>query len=476
MGRRKRLPVFEHVTIEDVASEGKSIARVEGQVIFVTKALPGDVVDLKITKKKKSYMEGKPLHFHAYSNMRVKPFCKHFDVCGGCKWQDLPYPEQLRYKRKQVVDNLERIGKVNLPEVKDILPSPHTRYYRNKMEFSFSDYRWLTREEIEASDEKLEKRGLGLHIPGRWDKIVDIEHCHLQPDPSNAIRNEIRRFAIENNYSFFNVRTNQGFLRNLIIRTSSSGEVMVIIVFSEDHTEKRTALLEHIQSKFPEITSLIYMINSKANDSIYDLEPVTHFGRGHIFEQMEELRFKIGPKSFYQTNSHQAYQLYQLVREYAELQGDEHVYDLYTGTGTIANFLARHARHITGIESVPEAIGDARENARINDINNTRFVSGDMKELLNERFFNEHGWPQVIVTDPPRAGMHKDVVGNILKAAPQTIVYVSCNPATQARDINLLSSQYSVEQVQPVDMFPHTYHVENVVLMKRLHDPVTTGL
>jgi len=467
VGRRKRLPVFEKITIEDIAAEGKSIARVEGQVIFVTKALPGDVVDLKITKKKKSYMEGKPVYFYAYSSMRVEPFCKHFDLCGGCKWQDLPYQEQLRFKRKQVVDNLERIGKVDLPEINDILPSPYTRYYRNKMEFSFSDYRWLTRDEIEASYEQLEKRGLGLHIPGRWDKIVDIEQCHLQPDPSNAIRNEIRRFAIDNHYSFFNLRTNQGFLRNLIIRASSNGEVMVIVVFSEDHAEQRTALLDHIKLNFPDITSLIYMINAKANDSIYDLEPVAYCGREYIFEQMEGLRFKIGPKSFYQTNSHQARQLYQLVREYAGLHGDEHVYDLYTGTGSIANFLARHAGKITGIESVPEAIADARENARINGITNTSFVSGDMKELLNEGFFNDHGWPQVVVTDPPRAGMHKDVVSNILKAAPQTIVYVSCNPATQARDINLMSSHYSVEQVQPVDMFPHTYHVENLVLMKR---------
>ena len=467
MGRRKRLPVFEQITIEDIAAEGKSIARVEGQVVFVTQALPGDVVDIKITKKKKSYMEGKPLHFHAYSDMRIEPFCKHFDLCGGCKWQDLPYHHQLRYKRKQVVDNLERIGKVELPEIHDILPSPHTRYYRNKMEFSFSDYRWLTRQEIQASDEQLEKRGLGLHIPGRWDKIVDIEHCHLQPDPSNAIRNEVRQFAIDNNYSFFNVRNNKGFLRNLIIRTSSNGQVMVIVVFSEDHAEKRMALMEHIKMNFPDIASLIYMINAKANDSIYDLEPVTYHGQDHIFEQMEKMRFKIGPKSFYQTNSHQAYQLYQLVREYAGLQGDEHVYDLYTGTGTIANFLAQHARKITGIESVPEAIVDARENARLNDIRNTTFVSGDMKQLLNEDFFNQYGWPQVVVTDPPRAGMHKDVVSQILKATPKTIVYVSCNPATQARDINLLSSHYSVEQVQPVDMFPHTYHVENVVLMKQ---------
>lgn len=465
--RRKKLPVFEEVTIEDVAAEGKSIVRVEGQVVFVTKALPGDVVDLKITRKKKSYMEGIPLRFHAYSNMRVEPFCKHFDVCGGCKWQDLPYSEQLKYKQKQVTDNLERIGKVALPEISDILPSPHTRYYRNKMEFSFSDSRWLTREEIESGGEELEKRGLGLHIPGRWDKVVDIEHCHLQPDPSNDIRNTIRKFALEHGYTFFNPKTNQGFLRNLIIRTSSNGEVMAIVVFFEQQDEAIEALMDHLQQRFPGTTSLVYMINSKANDSIYDLTPVLYAGRGFIYEEMEGLRFKVGPKSFYQTNSHQAYRLYQLVREYAQLRGDEHVYDLYTGTGTIANFLARHANRITGIESVPEAIEDARENARVNEIGNTHFVSGDMKDLLNEEFMLRHGRPDVVVTDPPRAGMHKDVVHQLLKAAPHTIVYVSCNPATQSRDVNMLSARYRVDRVQPVDMFPHTYHVENVVLLKK---------
>ena len=468
MGRRKRLPVFERVTIEDVAAEGKSIARKEGQVIFVTQALPGDVVDLKITKKKKSYMEGIPVHFHAYSEMRVEPFCRHFGICGGCKWQDMPYRDQLYYKRKQVSDNLERIGKVQLPEIRDILPSPYTRYYRNKMEFSFSGSRWLTREEIEGSDEQLEKRGVGLHIPGRWDKIVDIEHCHLQPDPSNAIRNAVRQFAIENDYLFFDEKNNEGFLRNMIIRTSSNGEVMVIVVFFENLAEKIDALLAYIKNRFPEITSLIYMLNPKANDSIYDLQPITYDGRDHIFEQMEGMRFKIGPKSFFQTNSYQAYQLYQLVREYAGLQGNELVYDLYTGTGTIANFLSPYAAQVVGIESVPEAIEDARENARINGIDNTFFVSGDMKELLNEQFIHKYGRPQVVITDPPRAGMHKDVVDNIIQAAPGKIVYVSCNPATQARDVHLLSGAYAVEKVQPVDMFPHTYHVENIVLLKKI--------
>lgn len=467
VGRKKRLPVFEKVPIEDVAAEGKSIARVEGQVIFVTKALPGDVVDLRITKKKKSYMEGIPLAFHQYSEKRVEPFCRHFDVCGGCKWQDLPYREQIRYKRRQVVDNLERIAKVELPPINDILPSYYTRYYRNKMEFSFADHRWLTREEIGRGDESLEKRGLGLHIPGRWDKIVDIEHCHLQPDPSNAIRNTIRDFAISRDYPFFSLRRNEGFLRNLIIRTSASGEVMVIVIFFRDEPEMRKALLDHILEHFPGLTSLMYMINPKANDSIYDLEARLYAGRPFIYEEMEGLSFKIGPKSFYQTNSHQAHELYRLVRSYAGLKGDELVYDLYTGTGTIANFLAPHCGKVVGIESVPEAIEDARENARLNGITNTVFVSGDMKDLLNEEFMDRHGRPRVILTDPPRAGMHKDVVASILKAAPRTIVYVSCNPATQARDVAMLDESYRVSEVQPVDMFPHTYHVENVILLRR---------
>ncbi len=467
MGRTKRLPYLEKVTIEDIGGEGKSIARVEGQVVFVTKALPGDVVDLKVTRKKKSYMEAMPVQFHAYSDMRVEPFCRHFDLCGGCKWQDLPYKDQLHYKRKQVIDNLERIGKVELPPVEDIIPSEYTRYYRNKMEFSFSSQRWLTREEIDSGDEGLEKRGLGLHIPGRWDKVVDIETCYLQPDPSNAIRNAIRGFALEHDYPFFDERNNEGFLRTLIIRTSSTGELMVIVVFYREEEDKRLALLDHLKQHFPDITSLIYMINPKANDSIYDLEPVTYSGRDFIYERMDELWFKIGPKSFYQTNSYQAHRLYHLVGDYAALQGEEHVYDLYTGTGTIANFLAPYARKVTGIESVPEAIEDARENARTNAIGNTRFIAGDMKQLLNEDFFREHGYPGVIVTDPPRAGMHKEVVANIRKAAPHTIVYVSCNPATQARDVNILQEDYRVDRVQPVDMFPHTYHVENVILLTR---------
>jgi 23S rRNA (uracil1939-C5)-methyltransferase len=467
LGRKKRITVYEEVPILDIGAEGKSIAKIDGQVVFVTKALPGDVVDLKITRKKKSYMEGLPLRFHKYSEKRVEPFCKHFDLCGGCKWQDLTYEDQLGYKQQQVADNLERIAKVDLPAVKDILPSPYTRYYRNKMEFTFSSFRWLREEELHTSDEGKEFRGLGLHIPGRWDKIVDIDHCHLQKEPSNKIRLAVKDFAIRNGYSFFNLRTHEGFMRNLIIRASTTDEIMVILVFAWDDPEARQQILEYLEKSFPELTSLFYMINSKANDSIFDLEPVLYSGREYILETMEGLNFKVGPKSFYQTNSYQACELYKLVRQYAGLRGDEMVYDLYTGTGTIASFLAPHCQAVVGIESVSEAIEDAWQNAELNGLRNTTFITGDMKKLLNEDLFNRYGYPQVLVTDPPRAGMHKDVVANILRAEPEKIVYVSCNPATQARDVHLLSEKYRVSQVQPVDMFPHTYHVENVILLER---------
>ena len=465
MGRkRKRNRFFENVKVEDIGSEGKSIASIEGQVLFVTKALPGDIIDVKVTKSKKSYMEGIPIRFHEYSNMRIEPFCRHFELCGGCKWQDLPYNQQIAYKRKQIVDNLERIGKVSPEKVREIMPSKHTRFYRNKMEYTFSAFRWLTKQEIESSD-YLETRGLGLHIPGRWDKVVDIHECHLQKDPSNNIRNAIRKYAIEKDLTFFNLRTQEGFLRNLLIRTSSTNELMVIVIFYYDDEEKRNDLLNFIKEKFPEITSLIYMINPKANDSIYDLEPVLFSGREYIYEEMEDLWFKIGPKSFYQTNSEQAYELYKVVRQYANINAAETVYDLYTGTGTIANFLAKTASKVVGVESVPEAIEDAKENASINNLDNTCFFSGDMKDVLNQSFFNSHGKPDVIITDPPRAGMHKKVVENIMESEPSRIVYVSCNPATQARDIEILKQKYTVKEIQPVDMFPHTYHVENVAYL-----------
>lgn len=465
MGRnRRKNRFFERVRVEDIGSEGKAIARVEGQVLFVTKALPGDLIDVKVTKKKKNYMEGIPVRFHEYSDMRIEPFCSHFDLCGGCKWQDLPYNHQIAYKRQQVIDNLERIGKVSPGKVRDILPSRYTQFYRNKMEYTFSANRWLRKDEIDTAED-LESRGLGLHIPGRWDKVIDIQKCYLQKDPANDIRNAIRSYAIEHDYSFFDLRNQEGYLRNLIIRTSSTDELMVIVIFYYEDDEKRNALLNYIGDKFSEISSLMYMINPKANDSIYDLEPVLFKGRDFIYEKMEDLWFKIGPKSFYQTNSEQAYELYKVVRQYANLNNKEILYDLYTGTGTIANFLAKDAMKVVGIESVPEAIEDAKENASLNNLGNTIFYAGDMKEVLNQSFFENHGKPDVLVTDPPRAGMHKKVVENILASEPSRIVYVSCNPATQARDIEILKQKYTVQEIQPVDMFPHTYHVENVALL-----------
>ena len=452
----------------DIGAEGKSIARIDGQVVFLTRALPGDVIDIKIIRKKKSYMEGIPLRFHEYSRNRVQPFCKHFDLCGGCKWQDLPYRDQLKYKQKQVKDNLERIGKVDVPAIHDILPAPYTQYYRNKMEYTFSNFRWLTKQEIEASDAHLEYRGAGLHIPGRWDKIVDIEHCYLQKEPSNKIRLAVKDFAIRNAYDFFDLKTNQGFLRNLIIRTSSTNELMVIVVFGREESEQINKVMNYLKASFPEITALYYFVNTKANDSILDLQPVLFHGKKFIHEKMEGLQFKIGPKSFYQTNSSQAYALYQIVRQYASLQPDDIVYDLYTGTGTISIFLAPHCKQVAGIDSVSEAIEDARQNAALNQLNNTYFYSGDMKNVLTDDLFDEQGYPQILITDPPRAGMHEQVVEQILKAGPRSIVYVSCNPATQARDIQLLSEKYRLAEVQPVDMFPHTYHVENVVRLDKI--------
>ncbi|MFP3860600.1 MAG: 23S rRNA (uracil(1939)-C(5))-methyltransferase RlmD [Bacteroidales bacterium] len=464
MGRKRRNIVHKNVRIEDIGSEGKSIARVDGRVIFVSKALPGDIADLKVIKNKKNYQEAIPVKFHAYSDMRITPFCSHFDVCGGCKWQDLPYDEQLKYKAKQVSDNFERIGKVSV-KAAPIVPSVYTQYYRNKLEFTFTNFRWMTEEELELAPEEKNLNGLGFHIPGRWDKIVDVEHCFLQKEPSNEIRNAIKDYALKNNYSFFDLRKQEGFLRNLIIRISSCDEVMVVLIMFYEDQEKRKSILDYIAQKFPQITSLMYMINPKANDSIYDLEPELYKGRDYIVENMEDLQFKLGPKSFFQTNSFQALELYKLVRHFASLQGNEIVYDLYTGTGTIANFIAPEAKKVVGIESVPEAVMDAKTNAEINNIENTEFVAGDMKDILDRDFMMHHGYPDVIITDPPRAGMHKKVVQNILDAQPERIVYVSCNPATQSRDVNLLSEKYEVDVIQPVDMFPHTYHVENIALL-----------
>jgi 23S rRNA (uracil1939-C5)-methyltransferase len=465
--KRKQLPLLEKVPVTGVAAEGKAIARVDGMTVFVPYAVPGDVADIQITKKKSNYAEGKVTRFESFSENRADPFCEHFGTCGGCKWQILPYGEQLKYKQKQVEDNLTRIGKVELPEISPILGAPETTFYRNKLEFTFSDKRWLTEKEISSGSEPRQMDALGFHIPGMFDKVLDINKCWLQDDLSNQIRNAARNFCLKNKFSFFDLRNQSGLMRTLILRNTSVGEWMVIVVFYEDDAEKREMLLNFLAGKFPQITSLLYIINRKANDTITDQEVICWKGREYIVEEMEGLQFKIGPKSFYQTNSRQAYSLYKVAREFAGLSGSERVYDLYTGTGTIANFVARNAGKVIGIEFVEEAIEDARKNSRNNNIENTSFFAGDMRKILTVDFIREHGRPDVIITDPPRAGMHDDVIGAILFAEPQRIVYVSCNPATQARDLNLLDSKYRVARVQPVDMFPQTHHVENVVLLER---------
>ena len=465
--KRKQLPLLEKVPVTGVATEGKAIARVDGMTVFVPYAVPGDVADIQITKKKSNYAEGKVTRFESFSENRADPFCEHFGTCGGCKWQILPYGEQLKYKQKQVEDNLTRIGKVELPEISPILGAPETTFYRNKLEFTFSDKRWLTEKEISSGSEPRQMDALGFHIPGMFDKVLDINKCWLQDDLSNQIRNAARDFCLKNKFSFFDLRNQSGLMRTLILRNTSVGEWMVIVVFYENDAEKREMLLNFLAGKFPQITSLLYIINRKANDTITDQEVICWKGREYIVEEMEGLQFKIGPKSFYQTNSRQAYSLYKVAREFAGLSGSERVYDLYTGTGTIANFVARNAGKVIGIEFVEEAIEDARKNSRNNNIENTSFFAGDMRKILTVDFIREHGRPDVIITDPPRAGMHDDVIGAILFAEPQRIVYVSCNPATQARDLNLLDSKYRVARVQPVDMFPQTHHVENVVLLER---------
>ena len=467
--KKKELPLLEGITITGVAAEGKAIARVDNLVVFVPDVVPGDVVDLQIKRKKHSYAEAEAVKVHRYSDKRAIPFCQHYGVCGGCQWQVLDYSEQLKYKQQQVVDNLSRIGKVVLPEISPILGSEQTQGYRNKLEYTFSNKRWLTREEVAQNVVYDQMNAVGFHIPGAFDKVLAIEKCWLQDDISNRIRNAIRDYAYEHQYTFINLRTHEGMLRNLIIRTSTTGELMVILVAQIKTGEEMRlfeTLLQYVADSFSEITSLLYIINNKVNDSIGDLEVHTFKGEDHIFEEMEGLRFKVGPKSFYQTNSRQAYNLYKVARQFAGLTGNELVYDLYTGTGTIANFVSRQAHRVIGIEYVPEAIEDARINSEINGIDNTLFFAGDMKDILTEDFIREHGRPDVIITDPPRAGMHPDVVNVILQSAPKRIVYVSCNPATQARDLQLLDSKYSVKAVQPVDMFPHTYHVENVVLLE----------
>ncbi len=467
MGRnKKKKPFIEKAIIEGVAAEGKSIARYNDCVVFVPYVIPGDVVDLQVTKKRKNYMEARVEHIHEYSKDREEAFCEHYGVCGGCKWQIMPYEMQIKHKHQQVEDALKRIGKVDLPEFGYILGSKETTYYRNKLEYTFSSSRWLSKEEMD--DEDIDRDALGFHIPKLFDKIVDIKHCYLQPEPSNAIRLTIKKFAKDNGYTFYNQRSNEGFLRNIIIRTTSTGEVMLIVIVGQDDSEKINALMNHIKDEFAgRITSLLYVINEKLNDTIGDQE-VLHFdGANEIYEEMEGLKFKIGPKSFYQTNSAQAYELYKITRDFAGLTGKELVYDLYTGTGTIALFIAKLAAKVIGIEYVEDAILDAKINAGNNKIDNSQFFAGDMKDILTDDFVSKHGIPDVLITDPPRAGMHTDVVKVILNCAPKRIVYVSCNPATQARDLELLDEKYKVARVQPVDMFPHTHHVENVILLEK---------
>lgn len=463
--KKKQLPLLVNVEIIDVAAEGKAIAKVDDCVVFVPYVVPGDVADLQVTKKKHNYMEARAVRFEKYSDLRELAPCRHYGTCGGCKWQILPYAEQIRYKQKQVEDNLRRIGKIELPEISPILGSEKIYGYRNKLEFTFSNKRWLSFEDMQADVKPDSMNGVGFHIPGLFDKVLNIEECLLQDDINNQLRNEIRSYAEQHNLSFFDLRSQEGFLRTMIIRTSSTGELMVIVVFHEEDEAKRVDLLQHLAEKFPQITSLLYVINPKANDTITDLPVHTFKGKEFIYEEMEGLKFKVGPKSFYQTNSEQAYELYKVARNFAQLTGDELVYDLYTGTGTIANFVARQAKRVIGIEYVPEAIEDAKVNAQLNNLDNTYFLAGDMKDILNKDFINQNGRPDVIITDPPRAGMHQDVIDTILFARPKRIVYVSCNPATQARDLALLDEQYKVDAVQPVDMFPHTHHVENVVLL-----------
>lgn len=468
--KRKELPVLEEITITDVAAEGKALAKVNDLVIFVPYVVPGDVVDLKLTRKKNHYAEAVAVKFHEYSPVRAVPFCQHYGVCGGCKWQCLPYEEQIRYKQKQVVDNLTRIGKIEMPDVSPILGSKKTQFYRNKLEFTFSNKRWLTEQEVKEDVVYEQMNAVGFHIPGAFDKVLAIEKCWLQDDISNRIRNAVRDYAYAHNYSFFNLRSQEGMLRNIIIRTSSTGELMVILIckiVEANEMELFKQMLAFIADEFPQITSLLYVVNNKCNDTFNDLEVNVFKGQDHIFEEMEGLKFKIGPKSFYQTNSEQAYILYKVARDFAGLIGDELVYDLYTGTGTIANFVSKQARQVIGIEYVPEAIEDAKVNAEINGIKNTMFFAGDMKDILTQDFINQYGRPDVIITDPPRAGMHQDVIDVILFAEPKRIVYVSCNPATQARDLALLDAKYRLTAVQPVDMFPHTQHVENVVLLEK---------
>lgn len=468
------LKFLQNVEVIDIAEEGKGVGKVNDLVIFIEKAVPGDIVDIELIRRKKRFYEARIQRIVQPSSHRAEPFCQHFGVCGGCKWQHLSYESQLQFKQKSVSDALQRLAKVDVSGIETILGSAATRYYRNKLEYTFSNKRWLTDLDMRTDDEQ-DMSALGYHIPGRFDKILDIAHCHLQADPSNDIRNSLKVFARENLLSFYDLRNHEGCLRNLITRTSSLGEIMVIVIFAYPSSEEVELVTSFLKENFPGITSLSYVINQKKNDTIFDQDIITVSGRDHIFEEMEGLRFKVGAKSFYQTNSDQAYELYKITRDFAGLTGGELVYDLYTGAGTIANFIAREAGHVVGIEYVPTAIEDARINSEINNIKNTSFYAGDMKDILNADFVAAQGKPDVVITDPPRAGMHPDVVTRLLEIGSEKIVYVSCNAATQARDIELLKSRYDVVRIKPVDMFPHTQHVENVVLLKLKQEDVTSG-
>ena len=466
MSRKKKLLILENLEIVDIAAEGMSVAKAGNMVIFVPGMIPGDIADVKITRKKRKYMTGYPIRIIKESELRIAPFCKHFGTCGGCKWQNLPYEKQIYYKQKQVADSLQRIGKVPIPELLPIIGSEKQRYYRNKLEYTFSETRWLSDEEIKAGEEISDRKALGFHIPGKFDRVLNIEECFLQDDLSNKIRNALREYTTNEGLGYYHHAQNKGFMRNLIIRNTQVGEWMVIVVFADNDIKAIEGVMKFLQTKFPEITSLLYVINKKGNDTILDLEINCFSGQDHIFEEMGDLRFKIGAKSFFQTNTAQALELYRTVLDFASLTGSDVVFDLYTGTGTIANYLARKCKKVIGIESVEAAIEDARVNASMNGITNVSFFAGDLKDLLNDEFIELHGKPDVLVTDPPRAGMHPDVVKTILNMMPAKIVYVSCNPATQARDINLLSEKYNVVAIQPVDMFPHTHHVENIAALE----------
>ena len=473
MAKKKQLPLLENITVTGWGAKGKALAKVDGMVVFIQGAVPGDVVNVQLTRKKKSYAEGAVTHLIAPSPERVTPFCKHFGICGGCTWQDLSYSAQIAHKRQEVIDNLQRLGGLELPEVPSTLASPETRHYRNKLEFTFTAQRWFTKDELNSGEEILDRKALGFHLPGRFDKVFDVEECWLQPEPSNSIRNFIRAYGAKHDLNYYHLQNHEGWLRILTIRTTTTGEVMVLLAFGHEDKENREALLTAVLKEFPTITSLLWCINPKKNDTIWDLDIQVFHGRDHLVEELRDegfpnLRFRIGAKSFFQTNPQQTQVMYELVRELAGLKGDELVYDLYCGAGSISLFLARHCRHVVGAEIVPEAIADAHANAELNGITNVAFEAGDLKDLLNADFIARHGKPDVLITDPPRAGMHEAVVARIRELAPPCIVYVSCNPATQARDLALLKDMYRITHVQPLDMFPHTWHVENVVRLERI--------